>query len=114
MLKAANALRITRGVHTAIYVVMAFSVFAVLWAGITGAHGWWLWIASTLVAIEIAIFSGSGMKCPLTAVAIRYGSRPGADTFFPEALTRHTLHFFGPMIVLGVILLLWRWSALAQ
>ncbi len=107
-----DALRLSlvRGVHTAIYFVMAGSVFAVFYAGLTGAHGQWLFLALGLVAIEAAVFVGSGMKCPLTAVAMRYGARPGADTFLPERLTRHTLKFFGPLIVFSLILIVTRWS----
>ena len=51
------------------------------------------------------------MKCPLTAVAIKYGATPetGFDTFFPEPCTRHTLSVFGPMIVIALVLLAARW-----
>jgi hypothetical protein len=105
-------LALVRALHTAIYVVMAGAVFVVLYAGITGATGRWLWIALALVGVEVAIFAGSGMKCPLTAVASRYGARQGHDTFFPERLTRHTLTVFGPLIALGVALLAVRWAGL--
>jgi hypothetical protein len=84
----ASWLMLVRSVHTTIYVVMASSVFSVFYAGLVGAHGHWLLVALGLVAIEVAVFVGSGMKCPLTAVAARYGARPGADTFLPERLTR--------------------------
>jgi hypothetical protein len=53
------------------------------------------------------VFTASGLRCPLTAVAARYGAaRLGvADTFLPERLTRHTFHVFGPLIALAVCLL---------
>jgi hypothetical protein len=107
-------LTLVRAIHTAIYVVMASAVLVVLVAGVTGATGPWLWIALALVLIEVAIFAGSGMRCPLTAVASRYGARRGHDTFFPERCTRHTLAAFGPLIVLGVALLAARWAGLLQ
>lgn len=47
-------LTLVRSVHTAIYLVMAGSVFVVLYAGITGVHGAWLWVAAGLVAVEWA------------------------------------------------------------
>ena len=58
------------------------------------------------------------MKCPLTAAAVKYGAsvesvgEGGFDTFFPERCTRHTLHVFGPMIViaLGLLAARWIWS----
>ena len=51
------------------------------------------------------------MKCPLTAVAVKYGATPeaGFDTYFPERCTRHTLRVFGPMIVIALGLLTVRW-----
>jgi hypothetical protein len=102
-------LALVRAVHTAIYVVMAGSVFAVFYAGLVGAHGRWLFVALALVAIEIVVFVGNGLKCPLTAIATKYGAAPGADTFLPERLTRYTLTFFGPLIAISLIMLLARW-----
>jgi hypothetical protein len=51
------------------------------------------------------------MKCPLTAVVVRYGAGASAisDTFLPERLTRHTLQVFGPLVLLGFGLLVVRW-----
>jgi hypothetical protein len=108
-----NAQRLTlvRAVHTAIYLVMASAALVVLAAGITGARGPWLWVALALTAAESAVFAANGFKCPLTALAVKYGaSMDGAwDTFFPERCTRHTFRVFGPVIVVGVALLVGRW-----
>ena len=60
-------LALVRGVHTAIYVVMAISTFVLLYAGVTGAQGGWLWVALGLLAIEVIVFAVSGMKCPVSA-----------------------------------------------
>ena len=105
----AMRLGLVRGVHTAIYLVMASSVFAVFYAGLVGAYGPWLFAALGLVGIEVVVFTASGMKCPLTAMALKYGAAAGADTFLPERLTRYTLAFFGPLIAVSLILLLVRW-----
>ena len=104
-----HRLALVRGAHTAIYVVMAGSVFAILYAGIVGDNRPWLFVALGLVAVEIVVFVGSGMKCPLTAFAVKSGAPPGADTFLPERLSRHTLHVFGPLIVIGMVVLIARW-----
>ena len=45
-------LAIIRGIHTAIYLVMASSTLALVYAGATGASGWWLGTALTLLAFE--------------------------------------------------------------
>lgn len=104
-----------RALHTIIYVVMAAATLLVLYAGLTGAAGLWVGVSLTLVIIEAVVFVGGGMRCPLTAVAVRYGARPEGpyDTFFPERFTRHTLTVFGPMMALGVGLMLVRWIAAA-
>ena len=109
----AGRLALVRGLHTAIYLVMATACFAVLLAGLTGWSGPWLWVALGLVGVEAAVFIGASMKCPLTALAVRYGAtRDGAyDTFFPERCTRHTLRVFGPLIVVGLVLNGLRWWA---
>ncbi|CAN5499906.1 hypothetical protein BH10PSE3_BH10PSE3_26050 [soil metagenome] len=104
-------LTLVRAVHTAIYIVMASASFVVLYAGVTGAHGTWLWMACGLVAVESLVFVANGLRCPLTAIAVKYGAtKDGAfDTFFPERITRYTFRVFGPLILLGVVLLAGRW-----
>lgn len=106
----AQRLAPVRTVHTIIYIVMAGSILALFYAGVSGASGSWLWFALGMTAIEVAVFVGSGMKCPLTAIATRHGAKPGQDTFFPEAITRHTLAFFGPLLAISLVLLAVRWS----
>ena len=107
----ARSLALVRGIHTAIYLVMAASTFVLLYAGITGARGVWLWAALGLLSIEVVVFAGNGMKCPLTALAVKYGARTGYvfDTFLPERATRYTFRFFGTLMVIGLILLAARW-----
>jgi hypothetical protein len=101
-----------RAIHTAIYLVMATATFVVLYAGLTGHSGAWLWVALGLVVVESAIFLANGLKCPLTAIAVKYGAVEAAvsDTFLPERITRHTFHVFGPLILLAAVLLAVRWG----
>jgi hypothetical protein len=105
-------LAVVRAAHTAIYVVMACSVLAVDYAAISGRRGPWLWAALALVGVEVVVFAGAGMKCPLTALVVKYGGTPGeiSDTYFPERFTRYTLRIFGPLIAVGMLLLAVRWA----
>lgn len=114
MVGDARMLALIRWVHTAIYLVMAASTFVLLYAGLTGATGPWLWVALVLLAIETAVFVGNGMKCPLTAMAVRYGATSGRvfDTFLPEPVTRYTFRFFGTVMAVGLLLLAARWLGL--
>ena len=104
-------LALVRSVHTTIYMVMASAVLVVLFAGVTGAQGPWLAIAFVLVCAESLVFIGSGMKCPLTGLALKYAGPAAAvsDTFLPERLTRHTLAVFGPLALAGLGLVSVRW-----
>jgi hypothetical protein len=107
----ARRLALVRGIHTLIYVVMAASTFVLVYAGLTGSQGWWLWTALALLGVETVVFAGNGMKCPLTALAVRYGAEKGYafDTFLPERATRHTFTFFGSLMLIGLVLLALRW-----
>lgn len=109
-------LALIRGVHTAIYLVMAVSTFVLVYAGITGAQGTWLWVALALLSVESIVYLGNGMRCPLTALAVRYGAETGYvfDTFLPERATRYTFNFFGTVMVVGLGLLLLRWVGILQ
>lgn len=104
-------LTLIRGVHTAIYLVMAACTFVLIYAGVTGAQGMWLWIALALLAVETVVYLGNGMRCPLTALAVRYGAAKGYvfDTFLPERATQYTFNFFGTVMVVGLGLLVLRW-----
>ena len=107
MTTKARRLALVRALHTAVYLVMASAVLVVVFAGLTAAPGPWLPVAVGLAGAEAAVFLASGMKCPLTAVAVRYGARKDAgwDTFLPERVTRYTLAVFGPLLLIGVLLL---------
>jgi hypothetical protein len=90
---------------------MAASTFVLVYAGVTGAEGIGLWIALALLSSETVVFIGNGLRCPLTALAVRYGAEKGYafDTFLPERATRYTFNFFGTIMVVGLGLLLLRW-----
>ena len=65
-----------------------------LFAGVTGRVGTWLWIAIGLVAFETIVLFANGIKCPMSPLAEKYGARETDflyDTFIPERLTRYTV-----------------------
>jgi len=106
-----DRLNLIRTVHTNIYLVMAASTLVLVYAGLSGATGPWLWVALLLLSVESAVFAGYGFKCPLTDLAVRYGARTGHvfDTFLPERATRYTFRVFGSLMALGLLLLALRW-----
>jgi hypothetical protein len=106
-----QALTLVRTIHTVIYIVMATATFVLLYAGITGAQGIWLWVALVLLTIESVVFLSNGMRCPLTDLATKYGATSGYvfDTFLPEQYARYTFRFFGSVMVVSLLLLMLRW-----
>ena len=103
----ARGLVLVRSVHTLIYVVMSLSTLLLLYIGISGHLMVLLWGVVPLLTVEVVVFAASGMKCPLTAVVNRYsgGALHVADTYLPEAFTRHTLAMFGPVLPIACTLL---------
>jgi hypothetical protein len=99
-----------RAAHTAVYLVMVSAILVLLYAGATAYVGVWLWVSLGLLGAETVVFVGNGFKCPLTALAVRYGATTGVafDTFLPERVTRYTFRFFGSLMVVGLLTLIAR------
>lgn len=89
---------------------MVWAVLHVLYAGIVEVYDWRLWVALVLLAIESVVFALSGMKCPLTTLAKRYGDPKGyvGDLFIPERYARYTFRVFGSLFAAGLCILLYR------
>lgn len=104
-------LKLIKFVHTIIFLIMAGSVFLIVYCGVVGLSGLPLNIALGLIALEGIVFFGNGMKCPLTSMAQKYGAEKGYvfDSFFPEKWTRYTFPVFTSILLLGLILILIRW-----
>jgi len=109
----ARILALVRGVHSTVYILMVAAIFLLLYAGATGYVGLWLWIALGLLAIETAVFAVNGLKCPLTALAVRYGATTGYafDTILTERTIRLTFRFFSGLMAIGLALLALRWAS---
>ena len=110
MITDARKLFLVRTVHTAIYVIMAASIVFILVSAIAGSSGPVLYLALGLVAIEVGVFAASGMRCPLTGLAKKFGAPNGYafDTFLPEVVAKNTFWFFGGLLGLGLGLWLLR------
>jgi hypothetical protein len=107
----AQLLALVRGTHTAVYLVMVAAIFVLLYSGVSGYAGPWLWVSLGLLGVESAVFAGNGLKCPLTQLAVRFGAVTGYafDSYLPERVTRHTFRFFGSLMGIGLLLLAARW-----
>jgi len=57
----AHRLAIVRSLHAESVIAMALSKFVLFYGGVISAVGVWLWVAVTLIAIEVVAFVGNGM-----------------------------------------------------
>ena len=105
-----HMLFLIRTFHTIIYIIVAVSVIFLLVSALLGVFGNLLILALVCIGIEVIVFVASGMKCPLTDLAKKYGAEKGYvfDTFLPESITKYTFRFFGLLLVIGLILLALR------
>jgi len=64
-----------------------------------------------VVMLEVLVLLLNGGACPLTPVAARYTTdrRANFDIFLPEWLARNNKAVFGPLYVLGIAVLIYRW-----
>ena len=111
-LNDAQMLFAIRLVHTIIYVVNGTACFVMLYAGITGRTGTWLWVAVGLVALETVIMLANGIKCPISPYADRYGADKDGfiyDVFIPTFFTRYTFEFFTVVVLIALGFFGLRW-----
>ncbi len=104
-------LTLARLAHDAVYVVMAISTLAVLYAGLTGANGRWLTIAVALIMTEIVVFVGFGMRCPLAILALQYGAETGHafEAVLSPRMSRAAFLAVDAIGAVGLTLLAGRW-----
>lgn len=100
-----------RHAHMLVFGVMWMAALGVLYAGVTGSRGSWVWVAVTLLAIEGTALLANGLTCPLTSLAIRYGADGGHafDVLLSARFSRVTFRVGGGASMLGVALLAMRW-----
>lgn len=95
-------------IHTLIYFVMVWAVFYLLYAAITKSYTISFYAALSLLVIEAVVFAASGMKCPLTSLAKKYGDTKGyvGDLFIPVKYAKYTFRVFGSLFAIALLLLL--------
>jgi hypothetical protein len=103
-------LRQIKLLHTAVWVVMVAAIFQILYSGWSGNISPLTWGAFGLMAFEgLALWYGKG-ACPLTPVARQYSDSRKAnfDIYLPEWLARWNKEIFGTLLLVGVVLVVWR------
>lgn len=101
-------------VHTIIYFVMVLGILYIVYAGITKTYNIWLYISLGLLFIESVIYFGNGQRCPFTDLAKKYGAKKGyvGDVFLPKKVADNTFYFFGTLLLIGVMILIFNYFGL--
>jgi len=75
-------------VHTILFLIISACILYILYAGLRGELTPLIGVAMIVVIAEILIYSLNGFRCPMTALAKRYGDEEGhdliADIFLPQ------------------------------
>jgi hypothetical protein len=99
-------------VHSVILIYMSVCIGLLWYSAFSRKSGWWLWIALASLTLEIIVFFGNGLRCPLTDWAIALGDKSGNDLlsewFFPDWLIRYFSPICGVLLVGGLLALLLR------
>jgi len=106
----AQRLLVVRTAHSAVYIVMGISAFAVLYAGATGLRSGWIWVPVVLLIGEAIVYIANGWSCPLTTLEVKYGSKTGHafDWLASERAMRYTFRTLTVIAVVGLVLLVLR------
>lgn len=104
-------LNLVKLIHTVIWVIMVFAIFYLIYAGMMNILSSWVYLCLGLIVIEIGALMLNGWRCPLSNVAGWYTDNRdiGYDIFLPPIVAYHTKTVFGPLLVLGLVLILYRW-----
>ena len=102
-----------KSIHTLIFLGMSACILYVLYAGLTHTYDGFLIVALGAVVIETAVYLANGRRCPLTALAKRYGDQTGndwiADIFLPAWFAPYIPPVCGGLFVLGLVVLVVNW-----
>src|SRR5688500_4675694 len=111
MIRAANALRVVKALHTLVWAVFAGAIVAiplVAWAGPLG----WAALLIGLVLLEVAVLGCNHGRCPMTDVAARFTEdrAPNFDIYLPRVLARWNKAIFGTIYLAAVLYTLLQWA----
>ncbi len=110
MFEKVRTLTLIKLLHTAVWAVMAASTIFLVYCGVVD-HIWWLtWAAMVLMLGESTVIMLNSWVCPLTPIAARHTDRrgPNFDIYLPRWLAKYNKHIFGPLLAIGVGLVVWR------
>jgi hypothetical protein len=103
-------MKIIRIIHSLIWVIMVFSIFYIIYAGIVNRLDIYLWMNIGLMIFELIVLAINKGSCPLTIVAkkIKKEYKDGDDIFLPKWVAINNKLIFGPLLFIGFLIILYR------
>jgi len=106
------AVFIVKLVHSLIFLSIAASILHVFYAGVTNRGSRLTKVALAIALGESFVFAANRWRCPLRGLAEELGAESGqvTDIFLPKWLANRIPWIFTPLLVVGIISLIWhRW-----
>lgn len=99
--------------HTAVFLFMSACIVYILYASFTRTYNGLLAVSVVAVTLESAVWWFAGRRCPLTALARKYGDETGndwiADIFLPRWAAEKIPPVCGGLFVIGLLALGINW-----
>jgi hypothetical protein len=98
-----NKLLTIKFIHTILWVIIAFIVGYIIYAGIFNKITYLLWICIVSTTCEGLILLTNGGICPFTHLASKYtkNHEPGFDIFLPKWFVKYNIPTFIAFLFLG-------------
>ena len=97
-------------VHSAIFLLNSAAILHVFVAGVRDRPSRWTGAALAVAFTEVAVFVANRGRCPFTDLVERLGAENGrvSDIFLPRWFADRIPQLCGPLLLVGVLALLWR------
>lgn len=94
-------------IHTSIWLIMAFAVFYIVYAGVMNVFNLTVLASIVLIVLETIVLLIYKWRCPLTPIAEKYtlDRNDNFDIYLPNWLARYNKIIFGTLFVIGVVLI---------
>lgn len=101
-------LKLIKGVHTFVWVIMAASNFLAFYFAYIGRFDILFWVPCLLIVSEIFIILFNDWHCPITPIAEKYTDdrKSNFDIYLPEWLAKYNVKIFSVLIVVEILIVL--------
>jgi hypothetical protein len=93
--------------HTIVFLVMSAAILFLLYSGMTGIITRWTGLAFALVMVEVLIYVGNGLRCPLKVMAdgLTPDGKPMSDIYLPRWIADRVVVVSTPILAIACLLI---------